>query len=246
MKTLITLLFACCFGSAMAQSNLPACFGTDVTRWTACFGTESTAGDTYIGEFKDGTRHGKGRIHFFFSGFNGDKYVGEFKDDNFNGLGTYFFLADNQFKGDKYVGEWWNNRYHGQGIFTFANGDKYVGEFEYGNFHGEGIKYLANGKIEESGLWKDGVLVKSKFVDVAVFTNIPKLSNSPPITTSRLPPSTVAADLPPELKTDVNPTTPEPSELENLRAAAEQAKREKAELEACPTSACVRQIGVLN
>ena len=141
----------------------------------------------------------------------------------FNGHGTYFYLAGPQFKGDKYIGEWKNDRYHGQGIFTFANGDKYVGEFEYGNFHGEGIKYLANGKIEESGLWKDGVLVKSKFVDVAVFTNIPKLSNSPPITTSRLPPSTVAADLPPELKTDVNPTTPEPSELENLRAAAEQA-----------------------
>ncbi|MDO7605536.1 MAG: hypothetical protein MUQ94_07350, partial [Burkholderiaceae bacterium] len=73
MKTLITLLLACCFGSAMAQSILPACLGTDVTRWTACFGTESNAGHTYIGEFKDGMKHGKGMMDIFASGFNGDK-----------------------------------------------------------------------------------------------------------------------------------------------------------------------------
>ncbi len=97
MKTLITLLFGCCFGSAVAQSNLPACLGTDVTRWTACFGTASTAGHTYIGEFKDGNFNGQGAYTYA----NGDKYVGEFKDGKYNGQGTETFA-----NGDKYVGEY--------------------------------------------------------------------------------------------------------------------------------------------
>ena len=113
MKTLVTLLLACCFGSAMAQSNLPACLGTDVTRWTACFGTESTAGHTYIGEFKDGERNGQGTYTYP----NGDKYVGEFKDGKHNGQGTHTFA-----NGNKYVGELKDGKYNGQGIKFLANG----------------------------------------------------------------------------------------------------------------------------
>ena len=36
MKTLVMLLFACCLGSAMAQSNLPECTG-DQRLWTYCY-----------------------------------------------------------------------------------------------------------------------------------------------------------------------------------------------------------------
>ncbi len=345
MKTLISLLLACCFGSAMAQSNLPACLGTDVTRWTACFGTERTAGYTYIGEFKDGKSNGKGMMDIFASGFKGDKYVGEykdgkfngqgtythangnkyvgeykddkfngqgtythangnkyvgeykdgkfngqgtytnadgekyvgefkdgkfngqgtythadgnkyvgeykdnkrngqgtyffladnqfkgdkyvgeFKDDKYNGRGTHFFLADNQFKGDKYVGEYKDGLQNGQGTYTHANGNKYVGEFKDGLPNGQGIEYLANGKVDQSGIWKDGVLVQSKFIDVAAFTRIPNLSNS-------------ASNLAQLRKTEEQAKLKQ-AELEAQRKAtelalaeAEEAKRKQAELEA--------------
>ena len=60
MKTLITLLFACCFGSAMAQSNLPTCEG-DRAAWTNCFGSHTYAsGNKYVGEYKDGKYNGQG------------------------------------------------------------------------------------------------------------------------------------------------------------------------------------------
>ncbi len=175
MKTLITLLFACCFGSAMAQSNLPACPSNVGVVWTNCYGTYTYAnGNKYVGEYKDGKRNGQGTYTFA----NGNKYVGEFKDDIYNGQGTYFFLADDQWKGDKYVGEFKDDKFNGQGTYTFASGIKLVGEFKDNKTNGRGIKFLANGKVYQSGIWKDGVLVQSKFIDVATFTRIPKLSNN--------------------------------------------------------------------
>ena len=86
MKTLITLLFACCFGSAMAQSNLPTCEG-DRAAWTNCFGSHTYAsGNKYVGEYKDGKRNGQ----FIVTYANGNKYVGEFKDEKKNGRGIKF------------------------------------------------------------------------------------------------------------------------------------------------------------
>jgi hypothetical protein len=46
MKTLVTLLLACCFGSAMAQSNLSECEGP-VSRWNNCSGAESGPGQIF-------------------------------------------------------------------------------------------------------------------------------------------------------------------------------------------------------
>jgi hypothetical protein len=43
-------------GSAYAQSSLPACQGSDVSKWTSCFGAYTytyTDGSKYVGEFKD-------------------------------------------------------------------------------------------------------------------------------------------------------------------------------------------------
>ncbi len=183
----------------------------------------------------------------------GDKYVGELKDGKPNGQGTYFLLADNQFKGDKYVGEYKDGKYNGQGTYTFASGNKYVGEFKDGKYNGQGtyffladnqskgkkyvgefkdgkqigqgIKFLANGKVDQSGIWKDGVLVQSKFIDVATFTRIPTLSNS-------------ASNLAQLRKTEEQAKLKQ-AELEAQRKAtelalaeAEEAKRKQAELEA--------------
>ena len=49
---------------------------------------------------------------------NGDKYVGEWRDGKKHGQGTYYFLADNQWKGDKYVGEHRDDKRNGQGGFA--------------------------------------------------------------------------------------------------------------------------------
>ena len=203
MKTLITLLFACCFGSAMAQSNLPACPSNVDVRWTNCYGTYTYAdGNKFVGEHKDGKYNGQGTYFFLADNqFKGDKYVGEYKDNKVNGQGTYTFA-----NGNKYVGEFKDGTYNGQGTFFYLaddqwKGDKYVGEWKDGKRNGQGIKFLANGKVEESGIWKDNRLVQSKFIDVATFTRIPTLSNSA-------------------------------SNLAKLRKTEEQAKQKQAELEA--------------
>ena len=261
MKTLITLLLACCFGSAMAQSNLPTCEGARAA-WTDCFGSHTFAsgnkyvgeykdgkrngqfivtyasGDKYVGEYKDGKRNGQGTYTFAdgakyvgeykdgkyngqgtYTATNGDKFVGEHKRGLRNGQGTHTFANGNKYVGEykdnkrngqfivtyangsKYVGEFRGNQKNGRGTNTFANGNKYVGEYKDGKRNGQfivtyangskyvgeykddkknglGIKYLANGNVDQSGIWKDGNLVQSKFIDVATFTRIPNLSNS--------------------------------------------------------------------
>jgi hypothetical protein len=158
MKTLITLLLACCFGSAMAQSNLPAC-QSEVSPRTDCFGSHTYAdGDTYVGEWKDGKRHGQGTV----TQANGLKYVGEFKDDKKNGRGTVSVGGGaieyvGEWKDDKkngrgtltfadyvYVGEWKNNKQHGQGTLTFSD-YVYVGEFKDDKQHGQGTLTYADG-----------------------------------------------------------------------------------------------------
>jgi len=54
MRKLIIFILACCLGSAIAQSSLPACQG-EVSKWTNCYGTVTyTDGGKYVGEFKDG------------------------------------------------------------------------------------------------------------------------------------------------------------------------------------------------
>jgi hypothetical protein len=74
LPSLALLLSEATFG----QSNLPACRGTDVTRWNNCFGSwNDSNGDKYVGEFKNGQRNGQGII----SDNNGKlKETGIYKD----------------------------------------------------------------------------------------------------------------------------------------------------------------------
>jgi hypothetical protein len=90
MKNLIQFVVLCLlgWGSACAQSNLPACQGSDVTRWRNCFGTVAFSdGGIFVGEVKDGNnRSGKG----IYTYANGDKYIGDFSYGNRNGQGTLY------------------------------------------------------------------------------------------------------------------------------------------------------------
>ena len=124
-------------GTAFGQSNLPACQGSDIARWSNCFGIwTGSNGNKYVGEVKDGKQNGQGT----YTWANGDRHVGEWKDDKRNVQGTSTYA-----NGDKYVGEWKDDKKHGQGTYTYANGEKYVGEYKDGMLNGQGTFTFTNG-----------------------------------------------------------------------------------------------------
>jgi len=51
MKLLLCLLLLVMMGSAYAQSNLPACEGSDAVRWNNCFGTYYFIDGRYVGGY---------------------------------------------------------------------------------------------------------------------------------------------------------------------------------------------------
>lgn len=100
MKFLYAVILVLIAETACGESNLPACQGSDATKWTNCYGNLTLTypiSFTYLGEFKDGMRSGYGVI----TSVNGPKYEGDFKQGNLNGQG-YVTYAN----GDKYVCEW--------------------------------------------------------------------------------------------------------------------------------------------
>ncbi len=104
--------------------------------------------ENYVGEYKNGKRHGQGTFTFP----DGGVYVGEWKDDKRHGQGI-FTWSD----GSEYRGEFRNDKNHGQGTYTWASGQKYVGEFTKGKLTG-GWLHKTNGSrtwsyIDSSGKW---------------------------------------------------------------------------------------------
>ena len=210
MKAFYILILVLLAGAAYGQSNLPACKGSDVARWSNCVGSWTASnGDKYVGEWKDGTFNGQGTYYSLADNqFKGDKVVGEFKDGKSNGQGTYYYLADNQYKGDKYVGEFKDSKKNGQGTYTWRDGNKYVGQFkddasvgqgvytfidgrkwlaEWSKWQldGRGIKYSTDGSIQESGIYKDSKLVTSQYIDPNSFTRIARNNSAPAVSVSQ-------------------------------------------------------------
>ena len=251
MKTLITLLLACCFGSAMAQSNLAACQG-EVRTWTNCFGYTTSVGNggyKYVGEWKDGKQHGQGTYSFDRRG----NYADEFKDGKRNPQVNFI-------SGYKYVGEFKDNLKNGQGIYTFPDGEKYVGEFKDDQRTGQGIEFNVDGSIKRSGIYEAGNFVRSQVIDPFSFARITlePSDNRPRWSGGQLmrPDATETTSITAE-SSDNRPRwsggqlmTPDPAEaasmakvptqpdfkplteLERLREEAEFAKRYQAELKA--------------
>lgn len=187
-------------GTAFGQSNLPACTGSDTTKWNNCFGSlTNSSGDKYVGEYKDGKGNGQGTATFA----SGEKYVGNYKDFKYNGQGTNTFP-----NGEKYIGEYKDGKRNGQGTYTFADGEKYVGEFKDDKKNGQGtffsadggiglgewidnrpdgqfIEYLADKTVERSGIYKDGKLVTSQYIDPNSFTRIARNNSVPAVSDSQ-------------------------------------------------------------
>ena len=107
-------------------------------------------GSLYVGEIKNGKRHGKGK----FTYPSGNTYEGQFKDDAFCGQGIY-----RRTDGSYYTGEFADNTYNGKGEYHFANGDVYKGFYKNGKRHGKGVfSYKSGGSLEAE--YTDGVTNK--------------------------------------------------------------------------------------
>ena len=230
-----------------AQSNLPACPSSGY--FHSCFGTYTVGnGNKYVGEFKYDMLNGKGT----YTTASGIKYVGEFKDGKYNGQGTLYssngsvinqgIWADGNFVGTEPTQQatainqtvatatqqanipqsnlpacpsagYLHNCF---GTFTFADGKGYVGDFKDGKYNGQGAFTFASGE-KYIGEWKDnrhngqGTLYGSNglVINQGIWTD-GKLVGSVPaqqLTTSN-------------------------SEIEKLRAEADEAKRKQVEAEA--------------
>ena len=75
----------------MAQSDLPACQGTDTTKWDQCIGSETFNVDgkmvsRYTGEYANGSFHGQGAMTFA----SGLRFVGNFKAGHREGEGVEY------------------------------------------------------------------------------------------------------------------------------------------------------------
>ena len=127
--------------------------------------------DKYIGEFKDGERHGEGtftsrtgrkEIGEWKNGkMDGQgvveskyqKYIGDFKNGRFHGTGE--FIAKNDQPLSHYIGEWKDGFQEGYGTAKYNNGSIYAGEFKRGQKHGQGTWKWEN-VGEYTGKWKEG------------------------------------------------------------------------------------------
>jgi hypothetical protein len=98
--------------AGIANSNLPPCKGPDKSSWNNCFGDITYVnGDHYVGEWRDGKRHGQGTLYLAdpklissnqANPISGEKmYKGGFKNDNRHGIGVVTKINN-----DNFVGEW--------------------------------------------------------------------------------------------------------------------------------------------
>jgi hypothetical protein len=123
----------------------------------------------YIGEFKNGKRHGCGRYEWkngnYYDGSwkygnregygrfdwsDGAYYVGNYKHSKMSGYGEEYFSD-----GGYYKGNYLNGNYNGQGELKYSNGDIYKGDFLNDKVNGYGEEYFSDGGYYK-GNWKNG------------------------------------------------------------------------------------------
>ena len=103
----------------------------------------------YIGELKDGKKHGSGELLFP----NNDQYSGNFVEGKMHGNGVYKYV-----NGDEYNGEWKNDRKDGVGTLKYSSGDIYVGGFMNNEKHGQGSYTYSDGRVVK-GMFQYGEII---------------------------------------------------------------------------------------
>jgi hypothetical protein len=99
----------------------------------------------YIGEFKDGKRHGQGVLNLPL----GRVLKGTWRNDEIV-MGTATFSD-----GTRYTGSWEFGYRQGKGELLYPDGRKYIGEFHAGNKHGQGTMIYPDGRVY-TGEYKKG------------------------------------------------------------------------------------------
>ena len=110
-------------------------------------GEEKSNEGTYIGSWKEGAKHGQGKMEYS----SGDVYEGEFSNDLYNGNGYYKW----KISGYEYKGEYKNGVMHGKGIYKWNKNEYYKGTFVNGIKEGNGEIKWSNGR-KYIGPVKDG------------------------------------------------------------------------------------------
>lgn len=108
-------------------------------------GTETTASETYTGQWHEGQRHGHGELELA----DGSRYVGDFVAGVADGRGTQTSA------GGVYRGSWRGGRFHGQGQFNNATGGAYQGQWQHGQRSGYGQETNLNGGRYEGDWLRD-------------------------------------------------------------------------------------------
>lgn len=127
---------------------------------------------TYIGEWKDGKKEGKGKfmvgknsyyegefLHGEITGKgkrvfpNGSVYEGEFKLGEFCGNGKYIDKITNEV----YEGGWKDNKRNGEGVLSLPDGTTYSGSFVNHKRNGFG-KYTSSSGNTYEGQWIDNMI----------------------------------------------------------------------------------------
>jgi len=123
----------------------------------------------YEGEWKNGMRHGVGRLWWT----DDDRYIGSWKDDKKNGQGMMVWSNGDQYNGGwrddlrhgsdckyKYAvggvfrGTYNHDERHGPGVYEWSDGDKFVGEWKFGGRHGKGI-FITNDGTRIVQFWQE-------------------------------------------------------------------------------------------
>lgn len=115
----------------------------------ALFGCVETqhykGGDSYVGEWENGKRHGQGT----YTWASGGTYVGQWKKGDMHGTGKRIYQ-----NGDVYEGSFEYDKRYGYGVMKHTSGSSYAGYWKDNKKEGQGTFKYANGAVYV-GPWKD-------------------------------------------------------------------------------------------
>ena len=123
----------------VADPELQGTFVGQCDGWGVANGYASVNGRaSYVGEFKDGKKHGYG-VKTWASG---EQYIGQFENDAKNGYGIYKWAPKGlAYPGDPkagardiYIGQFVNDQRDGNGTYEWASGDVYRGQWAKDKF----------------------------------------------------------------------------------------------------------------
>jgi hypothetical protein len=145
---------------ANGKSKLPACTDNNITKYN-CYGSVKYGEDVYVGNFKNGVRHGYGE----YTLKSGNKYMGMWIDGKVPSTIVVLYDGKSKWTGSYYIGSFLNDRKNGYGVHKSWNGDKYEGQFKNDQLGGLAIFTPLNG-LKQEGFWESGVIVRREPVNL--------------------------------------------------------------------------------